>query len=132
MAYIEPTPESNSIQSQRLALKTRKKKGFNLSDPLKLILALLVVTCVAVPFLKISIFIAVCEVIFVVICGVTGGVMAKHKNNAFNGFVLGLAFGPIGLVMAAYLTDRTREPCTRCKELIKKNARVCPFCGVEK
>lgn len=69
-------------------------------------------------------------VIWLISVIVTTSLGAK-KGNPISGFVVGLIFGPIGIIFALLSSDSTRKPCPHCSELIKKNANICPFCKNE-
>jgi hypothetical protein len=80
-----------------------------------------------------------------VICSATGGIVMESKGRSkFVGEVLGLIFGPIGLMIcfcfpkdeiavAKRLIEKgIKKKCSECGSLIDVNAKVCPFCSYAK
>lgn len=61
------------------------------------------------------------------VCGVLGSVIASGKNAAGIGFILGLLFGPLGLI-AAFVIDN-REKCAACGTRVDQDASICPQCS---
>ena len=49
------------------------------------------------------------------------------RNAPVSGFILGLLFGPVGVVVA--LLDDHRPRCAACRERIQRQASLCPHCG---
>ena len=78
--------------------------------------------------------------LFWVVLGIVVALIANSKGrNAGGWFIYGLIIWPVALVHIL-LSSKTAEariqdakaegrvPCPQCAELIKKEARVCPFC----
>ncbi|WP_437228383.1 hypothetical protein SH661x_000881 [Planctomicrobium sp. SH661] len=66
--------------------------------------------------------------IFVVagICALAGAAVASSKNAGGGGFMLGLLFGPLGVLISCFLDNRPR--CIHCREGITEGANICPHC----
>lgn len=60
--------------------------------------------------------------------GVTGYYIGRRTGNGLEGFWFSALLGPLGLIIAFVLDDKTREPCDECGELVKYEAMVCPHC----
>lgn len=60
-------------------------------------------------------------------CALIGAVIGSKKGEAGSGFLIGLVFGPLGVIFAL-LSTGNRKPCLHCKEPIHKNAAICPHC----
>lgn len=126
------TPPSTYTSNQALykAMKNNKPKT-DYSDLIKIVVVGIVVIFYIRPIARLSSDLAIYEFVALLLFGITGAFMARHKKNSLNGFLLGVLMCPLGLIMAAYLDDRTRTPCKHCSELIKTGATVCPFCKTE-
>jgi len=89
-----------------------------------------------------SYFTILVVVLFVgVICAAVGGLITSSKGQgAATGIVLGFLLGVIGLIIALVMRPaprgdrpgtrvalRTRE-CPHCRELMRRDASVCPHC----
>lgn len=61
------------------------------------------------------------------ICAVIAAAIGGSKGEAGSGFLIGLVFGPLG-VLFALLSSGNRVPCPHCKERMQKGAKVCPHC----
>lgn len=61
---------------------------------------------------------------------ILGAWIGSKKGEAFMGFIVGLLFGPFGILFAI-LSSGNRTPCPACREKIHKNASVCPHCRSE-
>jgi hypothetical protein len=66
-------------------------------------------------------------VVFWVLCGVVAAIIGEQKGSGCTGFMLGLLFGPFGILFAA-LAKGDRKQCPHCKERMHKDATVCPHC----
>ena len=82
-----------------------------------------------------------------IVCGIIGGVIMEARSHSFGtGCVLGVLFGPLGILIAAVLAlqppsattkptgmlaQQDRRPCPYCAEMIMRDAKVCHFCGRE-
>lgn len=76
-----------------------------------------------------------------VVCGVIAAMIVADKGgNGVIGFLVGVLFGPLGIVAAFFLGDaKAKEAqqiaggdskkCPRCAELVKADALVCKHCG---
>lgn len=62
-----------------------------------------------------------------VLCAIAAAIIGSRKGEAGMGFILGALLGPFG-VLFALLSQGNRKPCPYCKELIRKEATVCPHC----
>lgn len=67
------------------------------------------------------------------LCAIIGAVIGKSKGHGFMGFMLGLFFGPIGLIIIAVM--RPAQSKSRGEELNveiipenKKTYATCPYC----
>lgn len=61
------------------------------------------------------------------ICGVIAAAIGARKGEAISGFFIGAIFGPFG-VLFAILSSGNRLACPHCKEMVHKQAKVCPHC----
>jgi len=55
--------------------------------------------------------------------------IGAYKNATGTGFLFGLVFGPLGVIMAACLDERPN--CPRCGGKSNKSYRICQHCGVK-
>ena len=66
-------------------------------------------------------------------CGLAGAYVANGKQAALSGFLLGIIFGPFGLIAAGYLDNRLL--CRRCggrqNGTTENPYPVCEHCGCE-
>lgn len=59
-----------------------------------------------------------------------GHLIGKSKGRSTGGAAMGALFGPVGLVGAAFLSDKRRQ-CPACKGHVPDEARKCMHCGEE-
>lgn len=123
-------PASTYTSSQALykAMKNKQPKK-DYSDLIKIVVTGIAVIFYIRPIARLSSDLAIYEFVALLLFGITGAFMARHKENSLNGFLLGVLMCPLGLIMAAYLDDKTKTPCKHCAELIKTEAVICPFCN---
>ena len=62
-----------------------------------------------------------------IFCAVAAAMIGANKNAGFLGFLLGLFFGPFGILFAA-LMNGNRKQCPACKSKIHAEATICPHC----
>lgn len=62
-----------------------------------------------------------------IFCGVAAAMIGANKNAGFLGFLLGLFFGPFGILFAV-LMNGNRKQCPACKSKIHPQATICPQC----
>jgi hypothetical protein len=55
------------------------------------------------------------------------GVIGSRKGEGFMAFLVGLLFGPFGVIFAI-VSSGNRMPCPCCCTKINKHAKVCPQC----
>ncbi|MEX2650319.1 MAG: hypothetical protein WD673_15020 [Alphaproteobacteria bacterium] len=78
--------------------------------------------------------------VWIVSAFVAAAIHGGRGHSWFAGFVVGLIFGPLGVVLAllsrrtgAAIADEARAqgrvPCPHCAEFIMRAAKVCPHCG---
>lgn len=67
---------------------------------------------------------------FWALCAIVGGVVGNGKGMGGSGFVWGLLLGPIG-VLVVLVSDGNRVACPFCREMIHREAKVCPRCQRE-
>ncbi|NWK96534.1 zinc ribbon domain-containing protein [Sphingobium lactosutens] len=82
-------------------------------------------------------------VIIWLICGGIAAMIASSKGgNGAIGFVVGLLFGPFGIIAAFFMGNEQKadankiasgdsKKCPRCAELVKPDALVCKHCSHE-
>lgn len=76
------------------------------------------------------------------VCAIVGAVICEGKGRSVAiGLVMGLVFGPVGLIICAVLSadeevleERALEQgkvkmCPACAEAVKPDANVCRYCG---
>lgn len=69
-------------------------------------------------------------ILFWLFCGIVAAMIGSKKGEGCFSFIIGLIFGPFGIVFAL-LSKGNRKECPHCKELIHKDAKVCPHCQKE-
>lgn len=69
-------------------------------------------------------------VMFWVMCAIGAAAIGGRRNRAGTGFVLGLLFGPFGMLFSL-LIQGNRSLCPHCKELVHEQATICPHCRRE-
>jgi hypothetical protein len=62
-----------------------------------------------------------------IVCGIITALIGSRKGLGFFSFFYGLILGPLGILIAIF-TVGDRKECSFCKELIHKDATVCPHC----
>jgi len=62
-----------------------------------------------------------------ILYGIVGAMIGARKGQGGLAFVLGVLFGRIG-VLIAFFSSGNRKTCPYCRELIHKDATVCPHC----
>lgn len=65
-------------------------------------------------------------VIYLCTFGKLGAMIARKKNAATRGAFVGMAFGPIGLLIAGFLDER--PSCPKCKTRVDPSATICSGC----
>jgi hypothetical protein len=80
-------------------------------------------------------------VVFWLVCGIIAMYIYQNKGRSGAwGCLVGFALGPLGILYAAVRSPRQekieermlrkgeRKRCPHCSELIRPEAKVCPFC----
>jgi hypothetical protein len=62
-----------------------------------------------------------------VVCAIIGYFIGQSKGRPAEGAAFGCILGPIGNLIALFLTDRRRK-CQFCRESVQTTATVCPHC----
>jgi hypothetical protein len=65
-----------------------------------------------------------------VISAIAAAVIGSGKGEGATGFLVGVLFGPLGVLFAA-LSSGNRVRCSSCAESMRKGARICPHCRNE-
>lgn len=61
-----------------------------------------------------------------IIFGIVGRIVGEKRDAKFEGFILGLFLGPLGLLMAFFVDNRPQ--CQRCRSRVDRKASLCPSC----
>jgi len=61
------------------------------------------------------------------ICGLISAAIGSGKGEGCTGFLVGAVLGPFGILIAI-LSTGNRIPCPHCRELMHRDASVCPRC----
>ena len=69
-------------------------------------------------------------IVVAVVSALVGAVVCHEKRASGAGFMLGLLFGPIGILIAVLAVDN-REPCNNCGGRFSGMPNNCPHCNVE-
>ena len=64
---------------------------------------------------------------FWLVCGIIAAMIGGRKGMGTSGFLIGVLLGPLG-VLIAHFSKGDRKTCSSCKELVHKEAKVCPHC----
>ena len=63
------------------------------------------------------------------IFSLVGAQLGQHRGRAYEGCILGLCLGPLGILIVAFLDDK-RARCHHCRSpLLEPSAPVCAACG---
>ncbi len=62
-----------------------------------------------------------------VMCAIIAAGIGSNKGMAGSGFLLGLIFGPIGIIIVL-VSSGDKRVCPYCKEMVHKDAVRCPKC----
>lgn len=65
-----------------------------------------------------------------ILFAIVAALIGSPKGQGVLGFILGLLFGPLGVLIMLFTKGSKRE-CPYCKELVKQNATVCAHCQKE-
>jgi hypothetical protein len=68
--------------------------------------------------------------IFWILCGIIGGMIGANKGAGCTGAILGLLFGPLGIIIVIIMKGN-RVKCRYCQSYIDPKAIVCPHCQKE-
>lgn len=61
-----------------------------------------------------------------VCCAILGAIVGQRRRSAGAGLLLGLIFGPLGIIVAFALDARPK--CPACQERLNPAASLCPHC----
>lgn len=64
------------------------------------------------------------------LCAIAASAIGARKGEAIGAFIVGFIFGPFGILFAA-LSKGKRKHCPFCRELVHREASVCPSCQRE-
>jgi len=68
-----------------------------------------------------------CGIVIWFLCGIVAAMIGGKKGEGCAALIVGVIFGPFGIVFAI-LSKGNRKTCPYCKELVHKDASVCPYC----
>lgn len=66
-------------------------------------------------------------IVFWIVCGIVAAIIGSRKGAGCSAFIVGLALGPLGIVVAIFMKGNRRQ-CPSCREYIDKDASKCPKC----
>jgi hypothetical protein len=69
-------------------------------------------------------------IVFWIVCGIVAAIIGSRKGAGCSAFIVGLALGPLGIIVAIIMKGDRRQ-CPSCQEYIDKNASRCPKCQVD-
>ena len=69
-------------------------------------------------------------VIIWLLCGIVGAMIGSGKGSGGTGFILGILFGPLGILIAIFMKGDRRR-CPSCHEYIDPTAKKCPKCQTD-
>jgi len=64
-----------------------------------------------------------------VVCAFVSAWIGEKKGRRSDGFILGLLFGPLGLIITICMADIRGEVCRICKKKNPKGVSFCAHCG---
>lgn len=64
------------------------------------------------------------------ICGIISAMIGSRKGEGCGAFIIGVLLGPFGILITIF-SKGNRKECPFCKELIHREATVCPNCQRE-
>jgi hypothetical protein len=65
-----------------------------------------------------------------VLFGVASAIVASNKGrNGFGWFLMGILFGPFGLIIALVVSDKNKETAAHAASLAAADSKKCPFCA---
>lgn len=64
-------------------------------------------------------------------CAFFAAKIGERKGNRRDGFILGLLFGPLGVLFAFLLDDKRASTCPRCKKQNIQTNMFCCHCGTD-
>ncbi len=62
-------------------------------------------------------------------CAIIGMIIASRRNATLGGFLIGLVFGPLGVVASFALDGRPK--CAKCASRLSSGAETCPYCRTD-
>jgi hypothetical protein len=65
-----------------------------------------------------------------VLFGVASAIVASNKGrNGCGWFIMGVLFGPFGLIIALVVSNKTTEAAAHAASLAAADSKKCPFCA---